>query len=111
MPEEKNKEEVVEEKVEEKSEEVKKVIKKPKKDRDGVASIYTSFNNTILQISDISGKTISKISGGMMTKHNRLKANPTVAMFVAKRAAEEAKEQGITSLYVKIKSCAFILNI
>ena len=101
--------EKIEEKLKEKAEErekesEEKTIKKPKKERDGIASIYTSFNNTNLQISDISGKTISKVSGGMMTKHNRLKANPTVAMFIAKRAAEEAKEQGITSLYVRIKA-------
>jgi small subunit ribosomal protein S11 len=33
-----------------------------------------------------------------------LKANPTVAMFAAKRAAEEARDAGITSLYVRIKA-------
>jgi len=75
-----------------------------KKDREGIAHIFTSFNNTIVHITDLSGNTISRISGGMVTKHNRLKANPTVAMFVAKRAAEKAKDSGITSLYVRIKA-------
>ena len=74
------------------------------KDREGIAHIFTSFNNTIVHITDLSGKTISRISGGMTTKHNRLKANPTVAMFVAKRASEGAKENGITSLYVRIRA-------
>lgn len=70
----------------------------------GIAFIYTSFNNTIIHITNLLGKTVAKVSGGMTTKHNRLKANPTVAMFAAKRAAEEAKEKGITSLYIRIKA-------
>ncbi len=70
----------------------------------GIAYIFTSFNNTIVQITDMAGSTISRISGGMVTKHDRLKANPTVAMFVAKRAAEVAKEIGITSLFVRIRA-------
>jgi small subunit ribosomal protein S11 len=87
---------------EEKSE--KHEEKKEKKERMGVAYIYTSFNNTMMHITDMAGHTISKITGGMSTKQDRLKANPTVAMFVAKRAAEQAKEAGITSLYVRIRA-------
>lgn len=88
-------------------EEGKKSDKKEKRiseDAPGIAYIYTSFNNTIVHITDLSGNTISRISGGMITKHDRLKANPTVAMFVAKRAAEIAREQGVTNLYVRIKA-------
>ena len=51
----------------------------------GIAYIYTSFNNTIVHITDLSGSTVSRISGGQVTKQDRLKANPTVAMFVAKK--------------------------
>lgn len=75
-----------------------------RKEVEGIAHIFTSFNNTIMHITDLSGKTISRISGGMVTKHDRLKANPTVAMFVANRAGEQAKDAGITSLYVRIKA-------
>jgi len=70
----------------------------------GIAHIYTSFNNTIMHITDLVGNSISRVSGGQVTKHNRLKANPTIAMFVAKKAAEEAKDAGITNLYVRIKA-------
>ncbi len=90
----------------EKVEEEKKIekIKKESKERDGIVYIYTSFNNTILHITDMSGSTIARVSGGMVTKHDRLKANPTIAMFIAKQAAEKAKEAGINSLYVRIKA-------
>ena len=75
-----------------------------KEEASGVAYIFTSFNNTIVHITDLSGNTISRVSGGQITKHDRLKANPTVAMFVAKRAAEVAKEAGISNLYVRIRA-------
>ncbi len=73
------------------------------KENTGVVYIYASFNNTIVQLTDLAGNTIGKVSGGQVTKHNRLKANPTIAMFIAKRVADLAKEQRIRSLYVKIK--------
>ncbi len=68
----------------------------------GIAYIKATYNNTIVHITDMAGNTIAIVSGGEVTKHDRLKANPTVAMFVAKRAAEKAKDQGITSVYVRI---------
>lgn len=77
---------------------------KRKNERRGVMNIYTSFNNTIVHITDMAGRTIAKITGGQVTKHDRLKANPTIAMFVAKRAAEQTKDVGINSLYVKIRA-------
>lgn len=81
--------------------EEKEVVRK--EERAGIAYIYSSYNNTIVHITDLAGNTISRASGGMVTKHSRLKSNPTIAMFVAKRAAERAKDLGITSLYIRIK--------
>lgn len=79
---------------------------KLEQERTGIAHIYSSYNNTIIHITDMAGNTIAQVSGGKTTKHSRLKATPTVAMFAAKRAAEMAKEQGINSLYVRVKSKA-----
>ena len=77
---------------------------KPKKENEAVINIYTSFNNTIVHVTDMSGKTITKITGGMVTKHSRLKANPTIAMFIAKRVTENIKDMNIKSLYVRIRA-------
>jgi len=52
----------------------------------------------------MSGRTIIKVSGGMVTKHNRLKANPTIAMFIAKRVGEKMKEEKIKSLFLRIRA-------
>ena len=75
-----------------------------KRDIEAVMNIYTSFNNTIVHVTDMSGKTIAKVTGGMVTKHSRLKANPTIAMFIAKRVSEVMKEMGISLLYVRIRA-------
>ena len=69
----------------------------------GIAYVFGSYNNTIVHITDLSGSTITRISGGMITKHSRLKANPTTAMFVAKRASEFARDAGINALYIRMR--------
>ncbi len=74
------------------------------KEAEAIVNIYTSFNNTIVHVTDMAGKTLSKVTGGMVTKHNRLKANPTIAMFIAKRISEEIKDMNIKSLYVRIRA-------
>jgi small subunit ribosomal protein S11 len=99
-------EEELEEAIEEEKEEQieKTAVKKKEKDIEAVLNIYTSFNNTIAHVTDASGRTLAKVSGGMVTKHSRLKANPTIAMFIAKRISENMKEKGIKSLYVRIRA-------
>ncbi len=85
------------------SEEETKKVKK-EKNIEAVVNIYTSFNNTIVHVTDMAGQTITKVSGGAITKHNRLKANPTIAMFIAKRISENIKDLGIKSLYIAIRA-------
>ncbi len=71
----------------------------------GIAHIYSSYNNTIIHITDITGReTISKASGGMVVKAHRMESSPTAAMMAAKRAADGAMEKGITGLHVYIKA-------
>jgi small subunit ribosomal protein S11 len=95
---------------EDKIEEITKEEKKPEKKEEkklnmtGIAYIYTTPNNTVIHITDLAGNTISRVSGGMVTKHSRLKANPTVAMFAAKKAAEIAKDAGISGIYVRVRA-------
>ena len=71
----------------------------------GIAHIYSSYNNTIIHITDITGsETIAKASGGMVVKADRLESSPTAAMMAAKRAGEEARDKGLTGLHVKIRA-------
>lgn len=71
----------------------------------GIAHIFSSYNNTIIHITDITGsETIAKASGGMVVKADRLESSPTAAMMAAKIAAETAKEKGINAIHVKIRA-------
>jgi len=71
----------------------------------GIAHIYSSYNNTIIHITDITGtETISRTSGGQVVKQDRLESSPTAAMIAAKKAAEEAMEKGINGIHVKIRA-------
>lgn len=109
-PIEKKQEEIKEKKIEKPKagEEIKEKVKikevRPGKEIIGIAKIYSTYNNTIIHIVDNAGNTIAKASGGQVTKYDRLEASPTVAMFVAKKVAAEAKEKGVTSLHVRIRA-------
>ena len=71
----------------------------------GVCHIFSSYNNTIIHITDITGtETIALSSGGQVTKSHRLESSPTAAMAAAKKAGEITSEAGITGLHVKIKA-------
>ena len=71
----------------------------------GVCHIYSSYNDTIIHITDITGsETLSISSGGQMVKADRLESSPTAAMGAAKKAGEGALEKGITGIHIKIKA-------
>ena len=71
----------------------------------GIANIYSSYNNTIIHITDITGtQTLGMASGGMMVKADRMESSPVAAMMAAKRAAEAAREKGINALHIKIRA-------
>ena len=71
----------------------------------GLCHIYSSYNDTIIHITDITGtESIARTSGGQMVKSDRLESSPTAAMAAAKKAAEIALEKGITGIHIKIKA-------
>jgi len=71
----------------------------------GVAHIYSSYNNTILHITDITGtQTIARTSGGQMVKQDRLESSPNAAMAAAKKAADLIRDKGINALHVRVKA-------
>ncbi len=70
----------------------------------GIAHIYSSYNNTIIHVTDITGSvTFSRATGGMVVKADRLKSSPTAALSAARRVAEELREKGITTIDVRIR--------
>lgn len=76
-----------------------------KSERWAVVYIYSSYNNTIVHITDISGaETIARTSGGMFVKADRLESSPYAAMRAAAHAATIAKDRGINAIHIKVRA-------
>jgi len=76
-----------------------------KKDKWGVANIFSTANNTIIHITDITGsETIARYSGGMMTDKDREQGGPFPAMQAAKKAAEEAITKGLIGVNIRVRA-------
>lgn len=96
-----------EEKLSEKEvEEIKKKESKPKKKGLwGVLHIYSSNNNTILHVTDITGsETISIKSGGQIVRSQREESSPYAAMQAAIRIAGEIKDKGVKGVHIKVRA-------
>jgi len=71
----------------------------------GIAHIYSSSNNTIIHITDITGaETISRITGGMVTNRDKDKGSAFPSMIASKRAGEEAISKGFIGVNLKIRA-------
>ncbi|OIO27072.1 30S ribosomal protein S11 [Candidatus Micrarchaeota archaeon CG_4_10_14_0_2_um_filter_60_11] len=71
----------------------------------GVAHVFSSKNDTIITITDLScAETISRASGGMVVKSHREEGGPYAAMQAASMAAAKALERGITNIHVRVRA-------
>ncbi len=71
----------------------------------GVVHIYSSFNNTIIHITDATGaETISRITSGMATDKGRLQGSAFPAMKAADQASEEAIEKGLEKVDIRVRA-------
>lgn len=76
-----------------------------KKNKVGLANIFASKNNTIITITDLSGaETVATASGGSMVKADKDGGSPYAAMQAAFKAADKAKERGITQLKIRVRA-------
>ena len=69
----------------------------------GKAHIHSSFNNTIVTISDVQGNTISWASAGGLGFKGSRKITPFAAGEVAETAAKAAMEHGLKTVEVYVK--------
>lgn len=76
-----------------------------RKEKWALVNIYTSYNNIIVHITDLTGaETIARLSGGMVVKVSRYESSPYAAMQAAFNAAQIAKDKGITGIHIKIRA-------
>ena len=84
----------------------KKVVRKrrvKKNIESGVAHIRSTFNNTIVMITDVHGNAISWSSAGALGFKGSKKSTPFAAQEAAQEAARKAMEHGLKSVEVYVK--------
>ncbi|MBO8172790.1 MAG: 30S ribosomal protein S11 [Bacillaceae bacterium] len=69
----------------------------------GVAHIKSTFNNTIVTITDPHGNTISWASAGALGFKGSRKSTPFAAQMAAEQAAKTAMEHGMKTVEVTVK--------
>lgn len=69
----------------------------------GVAHVKSSFNNTIVSITDVDGNVISWASSGAVGFKGSRKSTPFAAQLAAERAAKSAQEHGVRRVDVEVK--------
>src|SRR3990170_2219834 len=82
----------------------KKTRKREKKNVvHGVAHIKSTFNNTIIAISDLEGNVISWASAGNVGFKGSRKSTPFAAQLAAESASRKAQENGVRRVDVEVK--------
>ena len=86
-------------------EEVKTQTKKEAKEKWGVAHIYSSYNNTIIHVTDLTGgETAAISSGGCHVNADRYESSPFAAMKAANAVVETIRTKGFTGLHIKVRA-------
>ena len=79
--------------------------KKETNEKWGIAHIYSSYNNTIIHITDLTGaETVSISSGGCHVNADRYESSPFAAMKAANAVVDAAKTKGFTALHIKVRA-------
>ena len=79
--------------------------KKETKEKWGIAHIYSSYNNTIIHITDLTGaETVSISSGGCHVNADRYESSPFAAMKAANSVVDAAKTKGFTALHIRVRA-------
>ena len=93
------------------AEENKRVKRRNKKNiSSGIAHVNSTFNNTMITISDENGNTISWSSAGLMGFKGSRKSTPYAAQMAAEDAGAKALEHGVKTLRVEIQGPVGLLK-
>ena len=69
----------------------------------GVAHIVSTFNNTVVTITDVSGNTVAWSSSGVQGFKGSRKSTPFAAQLAGEDAAKKAMDHGMRSVEVRVK--------
>ena len=80
-----------------------RVRKKERKNiTNGVVHVNSSFNNTMVTITDVQGNTIAWSSSGLMGFKGSRKSTPYAAQLAAEDAGKKASEHGLKNVDVEV---------
>jgi small subunit ribosomal protein S11 len=68
----------------------------------GIAHVASTFNNTMITITDVQGNTIAWSSSGAMGFKGSRKSTPYAAQIAAETAARKAQDHGVRTLEVEV---------
>jgi small subunit ribosomal protein S11 len=69
----------------------------------GIAHVHTTFNNTIVTITDVDGNAIAWSSAGALGYKGSRKSTPFAAQLVAEAVAKQAMDNGMLRVEVSVK--------
>lgn len=69
----------------------------------GIAHVHSTFNNTIITISDESGNVIAWSAAGALGFKGAKKSTPFAAQLAGEAAAKKAFDQGLRTVSVNVK--------
>lgn len=71
----------------------------------GIAHIFSSYNNTIIHMTDLTGaETVALSSGGVHVNADRYESSPFAAMKAANTVIESAKTKGFTGFHIRVRA-------
>jgi small subunit ribosomal protein S11 len=71
----------------------------------GIVHIYSSYNNIVVHVTDITGaETIARASGGMFVESGRLEPSPYAATRAASYVMDIAKQRGINAVHIRVRA-------
>ncbi|MCH7966002.1 MAG: 30S ribosomal protein S11 [Thaumarchaeota archaeon] len=80
-------------------------VKKEGPEKWGIVHIYSSYNNTIIHLTDLTGgETISMSSGGIHVNADRYESSPFAAMKAANAVVESARNKGIIGFHIRVRA-------
>ncbi len=82
---------------------ISKIKKKKKSISLGVVHIKATFNNTIVTFTDIQGNVISISTAGAHGFKGAKKATPYAAQLTVDKASENAKDNGMKTVSIRVK--------
>lgn len=87
-----------------KKKEKKKVRKKEKKIvSHGVLYIHSTFNNTVITITDKTGNVLTWAAGGVVGFKGSRKSTPFAAQLACEKVLKEAENFGVQTLDIRVK--------